>query len=75
MQIIWNVHLRGCDLRKSSLEALLADLIDRNRLAATDESMAEVVLGSIRRGDHVSGKLLDGLGGGPCESVKSESSR
>jgi hypothetical protein len=66
IKIIWDVQMRGCDLRGSEVEGTLQLLLQNGSLPPTTALAARKTLAAIQEGRHAP-KFYDTLRGGPCE--------
>jgi hypothetical protein len=68
LRIIWDVQVRGCDLRGTQAEKALSEALSRGGLRRDEELLAEDALKAIAENSHMRPGQLDLLRGGPCET-------
>lgn len=68
LMIIWDVQLRGCDLRESAAETAVERLLADDTQPAELRIAAEGVIEAIHAGRHMKPGQLSSITGGPCEA-------
>jgi hypothetical protein len=74
ISIVWDVQMRGCDLRGTRAEAAVQSALQAGKLDPSTALKAEDTLDAIREGSHMR-EGFDILEGGPCEKELGGSSR